>query len=103
MKREGRERKEERKKEEERKEVREVKYLVVKCWSDEEVECEVDEGVDALEVLERHDHNMNNVALVPLGEVLKALRKAKESRLIVAEDLFAADNPQNCTAVAAKA
>ncbi|MCQ5362583.1 MAG: hypothetical protein NO482_04075 [Candidatus Methanomethylicia archaeon] len=49
------------------------KWLVVKCWSNDNIECEVDEG-DALEVMERQEHYWNDVALIPLEKVLEAIR-----------------------------
>lgn len=48
------------------------KWLVVKCWSNDNIECEVDEG-EALEVMERHEHDWNDVALIPLEKVLEAI------------------------------
>ncbi|MDH7556495.1 MAG: hypothetical protein ACQXXL_04460 [Candidatus Methanosuratincola sp.] len=58
-----------------------MKWLVIKCWSNDTIECEVDEG-NADEVIERYEGNINDVALVPLDLVLDALKRAKERKLI---------------------
>lgn len=53
------------------------KWLVVKCYSNENFECDVDEG-DVLEVMERQENAWNDVALVPLDKVLDAINSYLE-------------------------
>ncbi len=55
------------------KEAKKGKWLVVKCWANDNIECEMDKG-NALEVMERQEHDWNDVALIPLEKVLDAIR-----------------------------
>lgn len=65
----------------EKRSVYSFRWLVIKCFSNDTIECDVDEG-SAEEVMERNEKIMNDVALVPLDTVLEALKRAKERGVI---------------------